>query len=307
MALYDEICSEHRITVAQILVTSRDFTSRTSYLNLRGSCEALLSLNTLPIFNENDVVSVAGIREQDVASDMRGQKSFDDNDKLSALVAAKLSADMLVILTNVDGVYSDNPNTNPHAALISRISSLHDLDAVSCSGKSSLGRGGMSSKLDAAKIAGMCGVTTIISSAWSQNPVSSAMQGQQGTTVSLGDSVPIPRLNGRQRWFGLSSGYAGAVTIDARARHTLESAPCSLLPVGVLKVDGDFGPGDIISIVDEGGEEIGRGVSNQSADSLRQIAGKKTHEARALLPRDEKEEVIHRDNLVIFTESHHAA
>lgn len=307
MALYDQLCATLGMTVAQVLVTSQDFTNRVAYLNLRGSCERLLSLGILPIFNENDVVSVAGIQDRGSSFGTAGQKSFDDNDKLSALVAGKLSAKVLVILTNVDGVYTDNPISNPDARHISRIESLKELSAISCSGVSALGRGGMASKLEAAKIAGLCGVKTTITSATRPNPVTSALSGSYGTTIALDAATSPSLLSGRERWFGLSSGFAGVVTIDAKAREALERGHNSLLPVGVVKVEGDFAVGDIISIIDTNGEEVGRGISGQRAASLRGITGKRTHEAKGTLSPDEKDEVIHRDNMVIFREVHDVA
>jgi glutamate 5-kinase len=300
MALYDQLCKTVGVTIAQVLVTSQDFTNRTAYLNLKNSCEQLLSLGTLPIFNENDVVSVAGIRDTDSKAE---QKSFDDNDKLSALVAGKLSAHVLVILTNVDGVYTDNPETNPNASQIGRIETLEHLSSISCSGTSSMGRGGMSSKLEAAKIAALCGVTTTISSAMRPAPVSAALAGQYGTTVSIDAGNTASTLSGRERWFGLSSGFAGVVTIDLKARESLEKGTNSLLPVGVVKVDGDFSVGDVISIIDTNGQEVGRGIASQKSVSLRAIAGMRTQQAKSILSPDEKEEVVHRDNLVIFTEA----
>jgi glutamate 5-kinase len=299
MALYDQLCKTVGVTIAQVLVTSQDFTNRTAYLNLKNSCEELLALGTLPIFNENDVVSVAGIRDTGTRAE---RKSFDDNDKLSALVAGKLSATTLVILTNVDGVYTDNPDNNPNAERITRIETLPHLTSISCTGTSSLGRGGMASKLEAAKIAALCGVTTVITSAMRPSPVSAALSGAYGTTIAMRE-VPSASLSGRERWFGVSSGFCGIVTIDMQARHSLERGARSLLPVGVKKVEGDFSIGDVISIVDENGEEVGRGLSGQKASSLRKVAGMRTTQAREILGDDEKDEVVHRDNLVIFAES----
>jgi glutamate 5-kinase len=307
MALYDQLCTTLGVSVAQLLVTSQDFTNRIAYLNLRSSCEQLLSLGVLPIFNENDVVSVAGIQDRSSSLEATGQRSFDDNDKLSALVAGKLSAQVLVILTNVDGVFSDNPSDNPDARLISRIESLEQLSAITCSGTSALGRGGMASKIEAAKIAGLCGVKTIITAATRPSPVTCALSGSYGTTIELDASASPSLLSGRERWFGLSSGFAGIVTIDTKAREALERRQSSLLPVGVVKVEGDFSVGDIISIIDSNGEEVGRGISSQKASSLRAIAGKRTQEAKGLLSPDEKDEVIHRDNLVVFREVHDVA
>jgi glutamate 5-kinase len=299
MALYDQLCKTMGLTIAQVLVTSQDFTNRNAYLNLKNSCEQLLELGTLPIFNENDVVSVAGIRDTNTKAE---QRSFDDNDKLSSLVAGKLSANTLVILTNVDGVFTDNPETTPSAQPIARIETLHHLSSISCSGTSTMGRGGMYSKLEAAKIAALCGVSTIIASATRASPITSALSGTVGTTIAIDTSTRTSPLSGRERWFGLSSGFAGVVTIDLKARESLEQGNHSLLPVGVTAVDGDFVVGDVISIVDTNGQEVGRGIASQTSGSLRKIAGMRTHQAKEILLVDEKEEVVHRDNLVIFSE-----
>lgn len=300
MALYDQLCKTVGLTIAQVLVTSQDFTNRGAYLNLKNSCEQLIELGTLPIFNENDVVSVAGIRDTNTKAE---QRSFDDNDKLSALVAGKLSANTLVILTNVDGVFSDNPETNPSAEPIPRIETLHHLSSISCTGTSSLGRGGMYSKLEAAKIAALCGVTTVIASATRASPITSALTGTVGTTIAIDTAMRASPLSGRERWFGLSSGFAGVVTIDMKARESLEQGNHSLLPVGVTAVEGDFVVGDVISIVDTSGQEIGRGIAGQTSVSIRKVAGMRTQQAKAILLADEKEEVVHRDNLVIFSET----
>jgi glutamate 5-kinase len=300
MALYDQLCKTVGLTIAQVLVTSQDFTNRNAYLNLKNSCEQLLELGTLPIFNENDVVSVAGIRDTNAKAE---QRSFDDNDKLSALVAGKLSADTLVILTNVDGVYTDNPETTPSAERIARIETLHDLSSISCRGTSTMGRGGMSSKLEAAKIAALCGVTTIIASATRASPITSGLSGTVGTTIAIDTVTRSSPLSGRERWIGLSSGFAGVVTIDLKARESLEQGNHSLLPVGVTAVDGDFVMGDVISIVDTNGQEVGRGIAGQTSISLRKIAGMRSQQAKGILLADEKEEVVHRDNLVIFSEA----
>jgi len=294
MSLYSELFKVYGVTVAQILVTASDFTNRRSYVNLRNSFECLLELGTVPIVNENDVVSVACIK---ISSDKAPhEKSFDDNDKLSAVVAGKISAQTLVILTNFDGVYTDNPGTNPQATRIPRVATLSQLAEIDCRGQSALGRGGMASKLEAARIAAMCGVRTIISSADRQHPLLSAFDEENGTVVDIRSAT----LRGRERWIGVSSGFSGVVTIDDRAKETLERERCSLLPVGVLAVEGDFDVGEVVSIVGRDGHEIARGVASQRSASLRAVAGKRSPEAKALLRDDEKEEVVHRDNLVFF-------
>ncbi len=306
MALYEGICASAGMRVAQVLVTAQDFTSRSAYLNLRSSCDQLLSLGVLPIVNENDVVSTAGIRDsagQDVAPERR---SFDDNDKLSALVAGKLLASTLVILTNVDGVYTANPQEDPGATRIARVGSFAELAAISCSGRSMLGRGGMASKLEAAKIAALCGVRTVIASAAVLEPVIEAVAGRSGTTVDI-QGTGVGLLSGRERWIALASGFSGVVTVNRRAREILERGTSSLLPVGVLRVEGDFGLGEVVSIIDELGEEFGRGLASQRSSSARRVAGLRTDSARPELASDERDELVHRDDLVIFSERPDAA
>ncbi len=303
MGLYSELFAVHGITVGQVLVTAQDFANRAAYLNLRTSFECLLEMGVVPIVNENDVVSVAGIkpRGEVVSDEAAQQRGFDDNDKLSSLVAAKLSADTLIILTNVDGVFTDNPASNPDAQRVSRITALSELRRVDCRGQSALGRGGMASKLEAAKIAGLCGVKTIISSANRPLPVVTALGGEVGTLVDL--SAVLARegaLSGRERWIGVASGFAGLVTVDKKAQEKLQEGRSSLLPVGVTAVVGEFAAGSVISIVDTEGQEIGRGLAGQSSQTLRSTAGKRSSAVASLLSDGEREEVVHRDDLVLF-------
>lgn len=159
----------------------------------------------------------------------------------------------------------------------------------------------MYSKLEAAKIAALCGVTTIIASAVRASPITSALSGSVGTSVVIDTTKRTSTLSNRERWFGLSSGFAGVVTIDLKARESLEHGNHSLLPVGVTAVEGDFVVGDVISIIDTNGQEVGRGISGQTSASLKKIAGMRTQQAKAILSHDEKDELVHRDNLVIFS------
>jgi glutamate 5-kinase len=298
MDLYSKLFDVYSLTVAQILVTAHDFTDRTRYLNLRNTFERLLEFGAIPVVNENDVVSIAGIVDRDQ------RKSFDDNDKLSALVSGKLEADTLIILTNVDGVFTSNPDQvdrsskEPPPELIREIRSVSELGAVDSRGQSSLGRGGMTSKLEAAKAASLCGVKTIISSGFASTPVRRALDGQAGTSVHAHGI-----LRGRKRWIGTSSGYSGIVTVDDGAKQRLLEQRCSLLPVGVLRVGGNFEAGDVVSVEDSQGREFGRGLAGQSSATLRKIVGSNSSTARAFLSAEEKEETIHRDNLVLFEEA----
>jgi glutamate 5-kinase len=289
MNLYRELFGKFEIEVAQVLVTAQDFSDRNRYLNLRNSFEELLSLGVIPIVNENDVVSTAGIVEDGTL------KSFDDNDKLSSLVAGKLGADTLIILTNVDGVFDANPSENPNAKLIPEITSFSQLQSVDTQGQSSLGRGGMSSKLLAARMAGLCGVKTIIASGMGESPIASALSGKSGTTI-----VPKEILSDKKRWIGTGSGYSGVVVVNECAVEVLLRDRASVLPVGVVDVVGEFDVQDVISIQDDKGLEIGRGLATMGSSTLRKVKGKHTKDVRTELQAGEKDEVSHRNNLVIF-------
>lgn len=289
MNLYRKLLGKFEIEVGQILVTAQDFSDRNRYLNLKNSFEELLSLGVIPIVNENDVVSTAGIIEDGTL------KSFDDNDRLSSLVAGKLGADTLLILTNVEGVFDSNPSENQNAKLISEISSFSQLQLIDTQGQSSLGRGGMSSKLAAARMACLCGVRTIIASGMSASPISTALSGESGTTI-----LPRETLSDKKKWIGTGSGYSGVVIVNECAVKVLLKDRASLLPVGVVGVVGEFDNQEVVSIQDEGGQEIGRGLASMSAATLRKVMGQHTKDVHLSLLSGEKDEVSHRNNLVIF-------
>lgn len=291
MQTYQELFSPHGVVVAQVLVTSSDFSDRSRYLNLRGTFEELLKFGVIPVVNENDTVSAAEIVEQ------TRSRSFGDNDKLSALVAAKLQADLLLILTNVDGVYDSNPKNNPQAKCLRRISSLNELAEVQTQGNSAMGRGGMVTKLEAAKVASLCGVDTIISSGMVPNAIEDALSGNSGTRID-----GRRNLSSREHWISSASGSAGTIVIDERATSALEKRHASLLPVGIKRVEGEFSAGEVVSLQDEAGVELGRGIVNISAERLSSVIGMKTDAAKALLDNPRFEEVIHCDNLILFAE-----
>lgn len=288
MNTYQQILNPHGVTAAQILLTADDLSNQGHHMVIANTLEHLLRLGALPIINENDVVSTAGIRNN-------SQRSFDDNDKLSALVAAKLSADTLVILTNVDGVFTENPSSNPNAKILRQLS-VDDM-SVKTEGSSSLGRGGMTSKIAAARIASLCGVTTFISSGVRENPVVDPIHRRCGTCIT-----PHKQLSKHKQLIGVSSGYSGAVVVDAQARKVLVANRSSLLPVGVIEVHGDFRAGEVVSIQDESSREIGRGIAEVSSAVMNRIARKRSAEARKQEPSMKTDEVIHRDHLVIFEE-----
>jgi glutamate 5-kinase len=264
--------------VAQVLLTAADLADRQRYLNLRDTLETLLGLGVVPILNENDVVSTA---------ELAGQ-SFGDNDKLSALVASKLDADRLILLTNVDGIYTHNPNLEPDKARrIAEVDTLDVLNTIDTQGQSAYGRGGMSSKVAAARIAWVSGVETWVTSGLLPDALT---QTTGGTWIRPGGPAA---LSGKKRWIGFASGYQGVIVVNDGAAQALTQRGASLLAVGIRRVDGPFQARQVVSVHNEQGHEIGRGVSRYGADELCAL----TPEQARLL-----EEVIHRDNLVMFTE-----
>ncbi len=297
MNLYRQLFQTHGLTTAQLLLTASDFSERKRYLNLKATMETLLAHHVVPIINENDTVSTTELAED------KG-KSFGDNDKLSALVASKLGADLLIILTNVNGLYTGNPETHPDAVHIPMVEGFASLRDIDLSGKSSQGRGGMVTKIEAAKIAALSGVDTYIANGLSDHPLAHLLsETAEENTCSSGTWVlaqnPIP---GRKRWLGWASGYHGAVIVNAGARLALMHQQASLLPVGVVATTDQFQANQVVSIQDETGEEIGRGLVNFSDQALQKIMGKQSSEIFAILEDAASEVVIHRDNLVIFQE-----
>jgi glutamate 5-kinase len=301
MDAYRALFAQSGLTPAQVLLTATDFADRKHYLNLRQTLETLLKLKAIPIINENDTTSTMELQEESYT------KGFGDNDMLSALVASKLDADLLVILTNVDGIYTDNPLTNPNAQRIARIENFQEeLQRIDASGQSLLGRGGMSSKLEAARMASLSGVHTFITSGLQSGPLSPLLDAQaeeHGTLV-----LPQANLSGKKRWIGMASGYHGAIVVNAGARKALVEKQASLLPIGILSVEGDFLANQVVRIQDEAGVELGRGLTHFSSDEIERIKGLPSDQIAARLGFEamgkacEHEEVIHRDNLVIFEE-----
>ena len=303
MDTYRQLLEPAGLVSAQVLLTALDFADRKHYLNLQQTLETLLKWGSIPIINENDVTSTMELQEEGYT------KGFGDNDKLSALVAGKLDADLLVILTNVDGIYTETPATNPNAEKIPVISAFQDLQKIQTAGRSTLGRGGMTSKLEAARIAAISGLHTYIASGLQTEALAPLLRKDaiaSGTII-----LPQASLAGRKRWIGAASGYHGALIINEGARQALIRQGASLLPVGIIGVQGDFSAQQVISIQDEQGREIGRGLSSFSSEMLRRLQGVQGKDIRTLLTTWQREigsdsplrdEAIHRDDLVIFEE-----
>ena len=288
MQHYQRHFARHGLMTAQLLVTADDFSDRRRYLNLRETFERLLSYDVIPIVNENDSVSTMELLE-----DTRTH-SFGDNDLLSALVASKLGADLLLILTNVDGIFDGHPKKNAEAKRIDKLDDFEDLKKLGLKGQSAYGRGGVTSKIEAARLASLGGVSTVISSGFKKDAILKC----EGTLVT-----PKLKLKDRKRWIGLSSGFGGVVQVNQGAADALIMKKASLLPSGVVGVRGAFNANEVVSVETEQGREIGRGIVYFSSGQIAEIQGCHSREISEKLGETDHEEIIHRDHLVIFGEN----
>jgi glutamate 5-kinase len=284
MQIYQESLAPYGITTAQILLTAGDFDNRARYLNVRNTIRTLFEYQALPIINENDTVSVAEIK-------------FGDNDHLAAMVTNLLRAPLLILLTNVDGLYSDDPQANPDAKLLTTVPSIDaSITQLAAATKSYLGTGGMKSKLRAARLVTAAGEAVIMANGSTDQILDRIFAAEPVGTLFLPHGKDIPAW---KRWVGFTARPRGTLRIDAGARRALVEQGRSLLPVGVTLVEGEFGKGDVVSICDENGFEIGRGLCNYSSQVASAIAGKPTERITAMLGGLPYQELVHRDNLVV--------
>ena len=282
MQNWERAFEPHGLPVGQVLLTHADLADRARFLSARHTLQALLDLGVVPIINENDTVAVEEIK-------------FGDNDRLAALVASLGSADVLVVLTDVDGLH-DAP---PHAGG-TRIPLVRDVDreAVPLAGGSSeVGTGGMASKVQAAKIAGRSGIPTIVAPGRRQGVVAAALAGEDVGTLFLPSEE---RLKSRKHWIAYAQRPAGAVVVDDGAKVALVDKRKSLLPSGIREVRGRFAIGDAISVLDPSGHEFARGLAGDAAEEVERILGKRSADIEGILGYKYLDEVIHRDDLVVL-------
>lgn len=269
---------------AQILLDHDDLANRQRYLNARSALQTLIQLNVVPIVNENDTVVTDEIR-------------FGDNDSLAALVANLIDADLLVILTDKDGLYSANPDLDPNAQLISQaMADDSSLDALAGGSNSALGRGGMITKLQAARLAARSGCNTVIVGGRNSGILTAVAQGAEVGTLLAASQQPIAA---RKQWLAGQLQVKGQLVLDAGAVKVLQQQGRSLLAVGVTQVKGQFTRGELVSCVDSGGQEIARGLVNYHSDEATRIQGQGTERIAEILGYREDDELIHRDNMVI--------
>ena len=275
---YQESLDRYRIVAGQILLTAGDFDNRARYLNVRNTILTLFEYAALPIINENDTVSVAEIK-------------FGDNDHLAAMVTNLLRAPLLILLTNVDGLYSGDPRANPDAMLLATVPHIDSsVTGLAADTKSDLGTGGMASKLKAARLATAAGEAVVMANGSLDGILDRIFAAEPVGTLFLPHGEDVPSW---KRWVGYTARPKGVLTLDAGACRAVVEQGKSLLPVGVTAVSGEFGKGDVVSVVDESGAEVARGLSNYSSTDAARIRGQKA----AGLPYGE---LIHRDNLVVI-------
>ncbi len=284
---YKELLENGGVTVAQVLLTLEDSEQRTRYLNARATLEALLSMKAIPVINENDTVATAEIR-------------YGDNDRLAARVAQMASADCLVLLSDVDGLYTADPNRDPKARFIERVERITpEIEAMAGRAQSEVGSGGMATKIMAARIAVNAGCHMCIAAGGQRHPLRRIEQGARCSWF-LPASTP---LAARKQWIAGTLRPAGAIHIDAGALRALQTGK-SLLAAGVTGTVGRFESGDTVSVFSPQGTEIARGIAAYSDSDAARIMGRKSSEIAALLGFRGREELIHRDDLVILQHDH---
>ena len=269
---YEKLFQTHGVQLAQVLLTEGDFVDRNRYSNLRQTMEALLKLGVLPIVNENDTVSTA---ELDYLNIRAGERIFSDNDRLAALVMSHIEADVLVLLTDVDGLMPLAPSSSVDAAgsvipLVEEISP--ELKAMAL-GPSEGGRGGMLTKIDAAEIAMRAGGVAVIANGKKPDTLDRIFEGEQTGTVFLSKT----RMAGKRRWIAYAAGVRGRVIVNAGAHDALTGGKASLLASGVIGVEGEFEAAEVVSIVDAEGQEFARGISDYSRGDAEGMIGNGTN------------------------------
>ena len=290
LQMYEQTFNKHGIRIAQALLTRHDMQERLGYLNVRNTLLKLIELNVIPVVNENDVVNIEQLSETTIG----------DNDTLSALVANLVDADILIILGKLNGLYNSDPHIDENASFISSVDNI-DKTVLAMGGDSysedgmAVGYGGMSAKLQAAKMVTSAGATTIMASGLQEDILTKLMAGENIGTwfYPTGD-----RIESRKRWMLSGIAQKGNVIIDNGAAGALRLQINSLLPAGVLAVNGSFSRGDVVTISDESEVTIAAGISNYSSEEINQVKGKHSEKIRTTLGYDYGDEIVHRSNMV---------
>ena len=292
MSIYEEGFDTYGIVSAQILLTEDDFSIRTRYLSLRTTLNKLLELGTVPIINQNDTVTTIEIAPE--MADM--QVCFSDNDKLSALVASELDADLLVILSDIDGLFDSNPKINPDAKIIHEVDEVTDDILALAQGVSSGGRGGMATKLEAARMVTRFGGKMLIANGKVPYILKKIFDGEEYGTMFLPQNQNMPD---KKRWIGYATNIIGKIIVNDGAKEALLSEK-SLLPIGISDVINDFNKGDVVSVLDENNKEFARGIVNYNADSCRKVIGCHSDNILEILGFKNYDAIITRDNITLL-------
>lgn len=282
---YEHAFKKHGIAVGQVLLTGQDISDRSRYLNARNTLLALLDFGVLPVINENDTVAVDEIK-------------VGDNDNLAALVAHLIDADLLVLLTDVDGLYTGNPRQDPSARRLETVEAITDeIQQMVYDASARVSVGGMATKLQAAQKASASGIPMVIASGRETGVLPRLLKGESiGTYFQPRDD----RLAARKRWIAFAVPPQGRLSVDAGAKKALTERGKSLLPSGVVAVEGQFRAGEVVALTLVDGPEFARGLVSYEADEVRRILGAKTADIERLLGYEGVDEVVHRDNLVIL-------
>jgi glutamate 5-kinase len=293
MNLYEQGFSKYGLTAAQVLLIDEDFSNRKRYLNLRNTLLTLLDMGVIPVINENDTVSTTELELAD-----RGV-SFGDNDQLSALVMSKLEAQVLLLLSDVDGLYSENPRHNPDAKFIPEV---HEITAEieSLAGrKSARGRGGMSTKLHAARIAMNSGGMAVVANGMKPGVITRVLNGEPEGTLFIGRAEV---LSGKRRWIAFASSVAGRIHINQGALEAITRKNASLLHAGITRIENEFEHGDVVAIIGPNGQEIARGIVNYSSVDASKLIGKHSDDIARLVAAKNYDAFITRDNIAFLPE-----
>lgn len=280
--LYDQHFRQHGFHAAQVLLTADDVDDRQRYLNVRNTVLALLEMEAIPVINENDTVAVDEL-----------MTTFGDNDRLAAVVTNLLRAPLLVILSDVDGLYDRSPD-EPDAAVIPTVHRIDDVMKCVVDNKTERSKGGMASKLAAARMATAAGENVIVASGHQQDVLPAILRGETVGTLFIAEGKSVTP---RKRWIGFSSQTKGRLLLDAGASQAVVEHGRSLLPIGIVAVEGEFEKGDVVAVINSAGQEVARGLTNYDAADTRAIKQQQSHLIAGILGHCPYAEVIHRDNL----------
>ena len=293
MSIYESAFDQYGLAIAQILLTEDDFSQRKKYLSLRTTLNKLIELGVIPIINQNDTVSTIELDE--IFEDM--QVCFSDNDKLSALVASELDADLLVILSDIDGLFDSNPKTNPDAKIIPAVEDVTSDILGYGESASAGGRGGMKTKLEAARLVTRSGGTVLIVNGKTPSIIKEVFSGKKIGTIFLPHQE---QLSGKKRWIGYATNVLGKIVVNNGAKKAILEKETSLLPVGIIDVKNEFKKGEVVSVIDENEREIARGIVNYNSHDCQKIAGVQSDDISKILGYKNYDEVINRDNITIL-------